>query len=126
MKAMLPVLLGVILLIGLFQSLISEAWISSVLTGRPFTDAFIGGAIGSLLTGNPVNSYVIGKGFIELGAGLVPTTAFILTWVTVGLVQLPAEVGALGLRFAVTRAVVTFVLSIPIACIISWTLGVII
>lgn len=125
MKSMLPVLLGVILLMGLFQTFISEARISSVFTGELLPSAFAGAALGSVLAGNPVNSYVIGKGLLDVGAGLVVAAALILTWVTVGLVQLPAEMSALGIRFALTRAAIAFVLSIPIACLTSWLIGII-
>jgi uncharacterized membrane protein YraQ (UPF0718 family) len=82
-----------------------------------------GAVFGSVLAGNPVNSYVLGKGLLSAGVGMVGVAAFILTWVTVGLVQLPAEVAALGLRFALIRAAVTFVLSVPIACLVSWLMA---
>jgi len=123
MHMVLPVLLGVILLVGLFQTFVSKAWMSSLFTGQPLSDAFFGAVFGSVLAGNPVNGYVIGKGLLDVSVGLVGVTAFILTWVTVGLLQLPAEVAALGLRFALTRAAVTFGLSIPIACLTSWLVG---
>jgi len=70
MKVMLPVLLGVILLVGLFQTFISEAWMSSVFTGQPLSDAFFGAILGRVLAGNPVNSYVIGKGLVDVKVGL--------------------------------------------------------
>ena len=47
------------------------------------------------------------------------------TWVTVGLVQFPAELAALGLRFALLRAGVAFILALPVACLVSWLIGVI-
>jgi uncharacterized membrane protein YraQ (UPF0718 family) len=123
MTAMLPVLAGVILLVGLFQTFVSRAWVSAVFTQHPLSDAFFGAVFGSMLAGNPVNSYVIGRGFLDAGVGFAGVAAFILTWVTVGLIQLPAEVAALGLRFSLTRAVVAFALSIPLACVTSWLLG---
>jgi len=121
---MLPVLLSVILLVGLFQTFVSEAWMSSLFTGRPLSDAFVGAVFGSVLAGNPVNSYVIGKGLLEVSVRLAGVTGFILTWVTVGMVQLPAEVAALGLRFAVIRAAIAFALSIATACVTPWLIGV--
>ena len=42
-------------------------------------------------------------------------TAIIVTWVTVGLVQLPAEIASLGLRFALLRNALCLVLAIPVA-----------
>ena len=125
MKMILPILLGVILLVGLFKTFVTPDWISSIFTGKPLTDSFFGALAGSVLAGNPVNSYVLGKGLLDLEVGLIGVTAFILTWVTVGLVQFPAELAALGLRFALARAAVAFILALPIACLASWLLGVI-
>ena len=123
MKMMLPVLLGVILLVGLFQTFVPKDWMSTLFSGNPISDGFFGALFGSVLAGNPVNSYVIGKGLLDVNVGLIGVIAFILTWVTVGIVQLPAEIAALGLRFGVTRAAAAFMLSIPIAYLTSWFLG---
>jgi uncharacterized membrane protein YraQ (UPF0718 family) len=120
---MLPVLLGVILLMGLFQAFVSKTWMGHLFAGHPLSDAFVGAVFGSVLAGNPANSYVIGKGFLQADAGLAGVAAFILTWVTVGVFQLPAEATALGVRFAVVRAAVAFALSIPIACVTLWLVG---
>jgi hypothetical protein len=38
-----------------------------------------------------------------------------MAWVTVGLAQLPAEISALGSRFALVRNAISFALSIAIA-----------
>jgi len=38
-----------------------------------------------------------------------------VAWVTVGLVQIPAEISALGRKFAVVRNVVSFFMSIAVA-----------
>ena len=52
---------------------------------------------------------------LEYGVSLFAVTALIIAWVTAGLVQLPAEIAALGRRFALTRNAVSFALSIAIA-----------
>jgi uncharacterized membrane protein YraQ (UPF0718 family) len=49
MQMMLPILLGVILLVGLFQTFVSKAWMSSVFTEQPLPDAFFGAVFGSVL-----------------------------------------------------------------------------
>jgi hypothetical protein len=66
-------------------------------------------------SGNPINSYIIGGELLEYGVGLCAVTALIIAWVTVGLAQLPAEISALGSRFALVRNAISFVLSIAIA-----------
>lgn len=125
MQVMIPVILGVILLVGLFQTFISKDLVSSLFRGTPIYDALLGAAFGSVLSGNPANSYVIGKGLLDVSAGLTGVASFIVTWVTVGLVQMPAEAAALGLRFAIIRAVIAFAVSIPIACCTSWFIGIV-
>ena len=78
-------------------------------------DTLWGACFGSILAGNPINSYIIGAALLNHGISLFAVTAFIITWVTVGLVQLPAEIASLGLRFALLRNVICLVLAIPIA-----------
>jgi len=59
-SVMLPILLGVILLIGLFKTYITPELISSVFTGNLFQDTLLGSMIGSVSAGNPITSYIIG------------------------------------------------------------------
>jgi predicted Fe-Mo cluster-binding NifX family protein len=112
---LLPLFVGVILLVGLFNAFISKKLLSSIFSGNTILDILSGASFGSILAGNPINSYVIGGELIEHGVSLFAVTAFISAWVTVGLVQLPAEMAALGKRFALTRNVLSFVLSMAIS-----------
>ncbi len=113
----LPVLLGIIGLAGIANSLIPRA-AYTVLFGRNwFTDSFIGALLGSILTGNPITSYIIGGEMLKQGVSLMAVTSFIVAWVTVGLVQLPAEIMLLGKRFAITRNLVSFTCAIFVSMI---------
>jgi predicted Fe-Mo cluster-binding NifX family protein len=112
---LLPVLTGVVLIIGLFNAFVSKSHLSAIFTGNKFLDTFWGACLGSLLAGNPLNSYVIGNELMGNGISLFAVTALIVTWVTVGLIQLPAEATALGKKFAFLRNSLSFLLSIPIA-----------
>jgi predicted Fe-Mo cluster-binding NifX family protein len=112
---LLPILIGVVLLIGLFNAFISEAWLTSVFSGNVGLDTLWGACFGSIFAGNPINSYVIGGELLKYGISLFTVTAFIVTWVTVGLVQMPAEIAAFGKRFAFLRNGLSFLLAIPIA-----------
>jgi len=112
---MLPVLLGVMLLAGLLKTFISRQALESIFTGHPLIDTLWGAVSGSILGGNAVNSYVIGAALRDAGVSLFAVTAMIATWVTVGLIQLPAEAAALGTRFAVLRNLMAFVVSVGVA-----------
>jgi predicted Fe-Mo cluster-binding NifX family protein len=115
--SLLPILIGVVLLIGLFNAFVSKEFLASIFSGRPLLDTLWGACFGSILAGNPINSYVIGGELLKHGVSLFAVTALILTWVTVGLVQLPAEVAALGRKFALVRTAISFVLFTGVAVI---------
>jgi uncharacterized membrane protein YraQ (UPF0718 family) len=121
---MIPIMLGVILLISLASALAPEGFHSYFFTGNVLLDSVAGASAGSVAVGNPITSYIIAGELLARGVSLVAVTAFILAWVTVGVVQFQAESMILGRRFAVKRNVVSFFTSIVIACLVVLTLGV--
>ena len=123
-RASTPVLLGVILLLGLFQAFITKNIIASVFTGNLIQDTFLGSIIGSISAGNPINSYIIGGELLKNNVSLFAVTAFIAAWVTVGIVQLPAEASILGKRFAITRNILSFFLAVFVSIATVITLGI--
>ncbi len=112
-----PILLGVIMLIGLVNSLIPIAKLIGPIQGNFFLDPIIGSLAGSILAGNPINSYVLGGEMLDQGVGLLVVTAFLVSWVTVGFIQIAPEALVLGKRFTITRNITAFVLSILVALI---------
>ncbi len=125
LKSALPTLLGVVLLLGLFLTLVSKQFITSVFTGELFCDTIIGSAIGSIAAGNPITSYIIGGELMKEGVSLFAITAFLLTWVTVSIAQFPAEAAFLGRRFALIRNSLGFILAILVSIATVTTLMVI-
>lgn len=123
--SVLPILLGVILLLGLFNTIVPKKAISSVFTGHMLSDTGIGALAGSVLTGNPITSYIIGGELLGGGVSLFAVTAFMVAWVTVGVIQYPAEAGILGKRFATLRNLVSFILAIIVSIATVTTLMVI-
>lgn len=111
----LPILLGVILLLGLFRTNISPQLISTVFKGELLRDTIIGSILGSISAGNAITSYIIGAELLKEGVNLFAVTAFIIAWVTVGAIQLPAEAAILGKRFAFVRNSISFTLAILIS-----------
>ncbi len=115
LKGSFFILLGVMLLIGLTLTIIPTDFFASLITGNVFLDSFFGALFGSILAGNPVTSYVLAGELMNTGISLVAVTAFILAWVTVGVIQFPAESMMLGKKFAFVRNLVSFVFAIIIA-----------
>ncbi|MDX2510628.1 MAG: NifB/NifX family molybdenum-iron cluster-binding protein [Desulfobacterales bacterium] len=119
----LPMLIGVVLLLGLFQGFVPQQTLLSLFSGSALQDSFWGACIGSSLAGNPVNSYVIGKSLFSIGVGLSGVTALMLAWVNVGLIQLPVESKALGIRFALIRNIAGFVVAVMMSFVVVWFAG---
>ena len=114
-QSFLPRLAGVILLLGLFRGFVPEEKLLSLFSGSIFRDTLWGAGLGSILVGNPANSYIIGNSLQEAGVGLAGAAALMLAWVNVGIIQIPAEADALGLRFALIRNATAFVMVILMA-----------
>ncbi|NDV28042.1 NifB/NifX family molybdenum-iron cluster-binding protein [Desulfovibrio sp. JC010] len=108
----LPKLAGVIMLLGLFRGFVSEKALFELFSGSIVQDSILGAALGSVLVGNPVNSYVIGDSLLSAGVKQAGVIALMMAWVTVGLIQLPAEAAALGTRFALVRNICGFVMAV--------------
>ncbi len=113
-----PIILGVLLLVSIINVMIPKSFYTKVFTGNLWLDALKGGLLGSLLTGNPVTGYILGNGFLSAGVSMIAVTSFIVSWTTVGLVQLPAEALALGKPFAIYRNISAFIIAI-IAAVLS-------
>ena len=70
-----------------------------------------------------INSYVIGETLLKMGVSLFGVTALMLTWVSVGLIQLPVEIATLGTRFAVLRNAAAFVIAMIVAVLTAILAG---
>ena len=113
----IPIITGVIILLGLFNALFPKRYLSVIFRHNSFTDPVIGSLLGSVFAGNPINSYIIGGEFLKQGISLVAVTAFLVSWITVGFVSLPAEIMFLGKKFSILRNVLAFLFSIVIAIV---------
>ena len=118
-----PIILGVILLLGLFKSFINLSKIAHYFSGNILKDTFIGSFLGSIFAGNPSNSYIIGEELLKNDISLFAITSFIAAWVTVGIVQIPAEASFFGIKFSIMRNTIAFISSIIVSILIVLTLG---
>lgn len=122
-KTSIPILVGVLLLISLVITAIPKEFYAALFVGNVVVDSLVGALFGSIAAGNPMNSYILGGELLKQGISLFAITAFIVAWVTVGVVQFPAESLMLGKRFAMVRNLVSFGLCIVIALLTVLTLG---
>ncbi len=121
-KQMTPILIGVLLLVSLSLKAIPKSFYTNVFTGNNLLDPLLGAVVGSVAAGNPVTSYIIGGEFLEQGISLLAITAFILAWVSVGVIQLPAESLMLGRKFALVRNGISFLTALVVSILTVLTL----
>lgn len=113
--SIMPMIIAVIGLVGIFEVVVTPQMLKSLFSGSPLTDTLIGTAAGGLSVGQPFLSYIIGGELLDDGISLYAVTAFILSFVTLGVIQLPLEAELFGLRFTVVRNL----LALAFALIIS-------
>lgn len=120
----LPILVGIVLLIGLANTLIPRSFYAYLFSKNVILNSIIGSGLGSIFAGNPITSYILGGELLKQGISLVVVTSFLVAWVTVGLVQLPAEALLLGRKFAIWRNILSFIFSIIVAIttVLIWKL----
>jgi len=121
----LPIMTATILLISLLPVFISKDMYLQIFTHNLYLDSFIGATFGSISAGNPITSYILGGELLHNGIPLIVVTSFLVAWVTVGLLQFPAEAKILGNKFAIYRNLSAFVLAIIFGFVIVFILGVI-
>ncbi len=117
----LPIVLGSIMLVSIMVTLIPKDFYTKIFTGNELIDSFLGSVLGSVAVGNPIVSYIIGGELLDQGVSLVAVTAFIVAWISVGVVQLPAESLALGKRFSIMRNLLFFFTALFVAILTVFT-----
>jgi hypothetical protein len=120
----LPVIIGMLLLTSLALTLFSPEQFAHLFGRNDWLDALLGTALGSIAAGPPLASYLLGGELRAGGVSLLAVTALVVSWVTVGVVQLPAEALFLGRRFALARNLVAFVFTLAVAWLSVQTLRV--
>ena len=68
-KQSIPVIIGVLLLISLFSSLLTPENYARLFRGNPWFDSLVGAVIGSISGGNALLSYILGGEFRQQRAG---------------------------------------------------------
>jgi len=122
---MLPIFLGTILLISLLNSIVSkEIYLEIFKKGNLIINSFLGSTIGGLSIGTPVLSYIIGGELLNNGIHISAITAFLVSWVTIGVLQIPLEISIFGKKFTIYRNLFAFLFSILIGILISLILNI--
>jgi len=115
MIGMTPMILAIVGLVGLFEGFISKQMLSSLFTGNPVIDTLAGTAAGMVAVGQAMISYILGGELLSQGVSFYAVAAFVLAWVTLGVVQLPAEIEVFGISFVLLRNTLALISTIIVA-----------
>ncbi len=121
--SVLPMVIAVIALVGLIQTYITPDKFSFLFGKNDFLDTLAGTLIGAISVGHGMISYIIAEGFLQQGISHFGAGAFILAWVTLGFIQLPAEASVFGVRFTIYRNILTLISTILVAYFTVVTVG---
>ena len=119
----MPMLLAVIGLIGLFETVITPEMLKNLFNGSTFREIIVGIFSGGVSVGQPFLSYAIGGELLHDGVSLYAVTAFILSFVTLGVVQLPLEWSLFGTHFTILRNLLSLIFAFFISVATVYTLG---
>ncbi len=113
----MPIMFSVILLLGIVKEFITFDKVATLFTSNTLIDTGIGSLVGSIFAGNSMNSYIIARELQVAGISLYAITAFLISWVTVGLLQAPIEAKMFGTSFAVKRNILSAILAMVVSLI---------
>lgn len=116
----LPLLVAVFLLIGLFEVFLPaqliERWLgaSSGLTALLFS-----GLVGAIAIGPPLAAFPLAGSLLQAGASPPAVATFIVSWISVGIVTIPFEASVFGARFALVRNGLAFAAALLIGFLVG-------
>jgi uncharacterized membrane protein YraQ (UPF0718 family) len=98
--------------VTLITSILDLKALLIVMSGNIGVGLIASSLIGGIAMGNPIIGYVLGKEALEAGASVAVVGAFILSWITVGILQIPVESKYFGKKFAIVRNLTGILFSI--------------
>lgn len=105
----LPLIIFAFLIAGFVQILIPVDLISRWVGAESgLRGIFIGTVAGGITPGGPYVSLPIAAGFLQSGASIPTTVAFLTSWSLWAVARLPMEFGIMGWKFTVIRLACTF------------------
>ncbi|PLX91933.1 MAG: permease [Desulfuromonas sp.] len=120
---LLPLLLAVFGLVGLFQVYLPpervEAWLGA---SGGLVSLLVGALAGAISIGPPLAAYPLAGSLLDAGAWPPAVAAFIVSWISVGVVTLPFEAQTFSLRFSLLRNGLSFLAAMLIGLLLGGVL----
>ncbi|MCX6382956.1 MAG: permease [Actinobacteria bacterium] len=124
-KNILPMLLGIVIVIGLMLAILNTDIIKKVIGEK--SGAFgvlLASVVGSVTLLPGVVAFSTAALLLNSGAGYIQIAVFVQTLMMVGIVTLPLEIKYFNKKFAIIRNAISYILSIGVAYLIGFILGI--
>ena len=120
MRNMIGEIFAILFLIGLILTFIPPEIIKQYLGGSNIlTSTIISAFIGSITLIPAFVAFPLVGSLLDAGANIIPLVAFLTTLTMVGFVTFPLEKREFGLKFALTRNILSFSFAIVIALLMG-------
>ncbi len=120
MKNMAGTIIGILFLIGLLLTFIPPDVIKTYLGEKnTFAATIVAAVVGSLTLIPAFVAFPLVGSIVDAGANIMPVVAFLTTLTMVGVVTFPLERKELGIKFAITRNLLSFGFAIIIAILMG-------
>ncbi|MDA3904349.1 MAG: permease [Desulfuromusa sp.] len=107
---LLPFLIAIFGLVGLFQEFIPPELIALFLgKSSGLISLVISSFAGAVSIGPPLAAYPLAETLLKAGAWPPAIAAFIFSWISVGVITMPFEAATFGPRFALLRNGITLI-----------------
>ena len=119
-KGMLGSILSIIFLIGLVLTILPPQQIAVFVEKQNmFFATVVSAAFGTITLVPAFIAFPLVGTLVEAGVGIVPSVAFLTTLTMVGIVTFPLERKEFGMKFALTRNILSFVFALIIALVMG-------
>ncbi len=120
MGNMMGEIIAIIFLIGLVLTFIPPETIKTILgSSNTVVSTFISAIVGSITLIPAFVAFPLVGSLVDVGASIVPAVAFLTTLTMVGVVTFPLEKKEFGLKFALTRNILSFISALLIASVMG-------
>jgi len=110
---LLPFLIAIFGLVGLFQEFIPPELIARFLgKSSGLGSLLISAFAGAISIGPPLAAYPLAETLLNAGAWPPAIATFIFSWIAIGIITLPFEATTFGIRFALFRNGISFITAI--------------
>jgi uncharacterized membrane protein YraQ (UPF0718 family) len=114
-------ILSVLGIAALLITFITPEQMQNIFKGNALLDSIYGTIVGGIMMGNAMISYILGSELQNMHISLYAITAFLLSWVSLGYIQIPMEISFFGKRFVIVRNILALIFTFIISILIVFT-----